>query len=86
MADAVRPPAVEVRFVKSTQAAITLDFILPDEKRYSGPAVERYELQWREAEWGAADGMVEESSWTTASSALKLGRCTKVRRREPPPR
>merc|ERR1719506_934016 len=74
LATSIAPPVIAVRFVKSTQAAITLDFVVPDD--HTGPPIERYELQWREAEWGA-DGMDDGAAWTTASNSLRLGRCTK---------
>ena len=66
------PPSVDIRFIKASQNSITLD-LRPGPGSSSGAQIERFELQWRRAGAAAsADGR-----WMTASSSLKLRRCTK---------
>eukprot|EP00965_Chrysotila_dentata_P000564 18449-Pleurochrysis_carterae.AAC.1 len=60
---------VEIRFVKASASAITLDLHVPAHLEAIAKP-ERFELQWREAKR-------EDDSWATASSSLKLRRCTK---------
>eukprot|EP00316_Scyphosphaera_apsteinii_P022822 CAMPEP_0119299652 /NCGR_PEP_ID=MMETSP1333-20130426/1697_1 /TAXON_ID=418940 /ORGANISM="Scyphosphaera apsteinii, Strain RCC1455" /LENGTH=1309 /DNA_ID=CAMNT_0007301147 /DNA_START=54 /DNA_END=3983 /DNA_ORIENTATION=- len=59
-----------VHFVKATPTSITLDIhVSPQFEQQAKATVETFELQWREAK--------PNSTWMTASSALKLRRCTK---------
>eukprot|EP00308_Calcidiscus_leptoporus_P024126 CAMPEP_0119403962 /NCGR_PEP_ID=MMETSP1334-20130426/143653_1 /TAXON_ID=127549 /ORGANISM="Calcidiscus leptoporus, Strain RCC1130" /LENGTH=1443 /DNA_ID=CAMNT_0007427919 /DNA_START=15 /DNA_END=4346 /DNA_ORIENTATION=+ len=62
--------AVEIRFVKAGPSSITLDLHVPAHLEHDSQLrIDKFELQWREARAGA--------EWATASSSLKLRRCTK---------
>lgn len=73
VADALCPPPTDLRFIKLAERSITLELIVPASSAKTGPAaLDRFELQW-----AVVDTSEPDTNWSTASSTLKLGRCTK---------